>query len=72
MKIYCEQCKKMVPIDRIVFKQDKLNKHPWTDIVCSECRFVMATLSNEVEGELKFVAKTEAFNEENGNGPIRS
>ena len=59
IKFYCEQCKKCVPVEIGKLVADNLNKAPWTDVVCKDCRFVIATISSEKEGELVFKEDTE-------------
>ena len=54
LKIYCEVCGKTQKVRQpVLLRKDDLNKTPWCDLVCDECSFVVATLSADVEGELR-------------------
>jgi hypothetical protein len=46
-----------MPIERIIIKKDDLNDKPWGDVICKRCRFVIATVSADEEGELIFKPK---------------
>jgi len=51
-KVHCEVCGKHQLVNPIQLRKDRLNKKPWGDIVCSECHFVIATISADVEGDI--------------------
>jgi len=54
VKIYCETCDKHQPLDIDEMSTDDLNDNIWGDLVCSKCRFVIATLSVPVAGVYDF------------------
>lgn len=43
--IWCDVCKAIQPLIAESLTQDDLNPHPWGDLVCGVCYFVIATLS---------------------------
>jgi len=56
VKFFCEICQshQCVEVDKV--QSDELNDgDPWGDIVCIECRFIIATYSAEKPGVLVFV-----------------
>ncbi len=53
--VYCDSCKKCQPVYPVELRKDKLNKKPWSDIVCKECNIVIATISAEVEGDIVLI-----------------
>jgi hypothetical protein len=42
--VYCDTCKKVQPMIFDVLKADKVSDHDAADIVCDECKSVIATL----------------------------
>ena len=59
VKFYCECCNDHMCVEIEPLQIDKLNESwAWGDIVCSECHFVIATISADEAGVYGFV-KTE-------------
>jgi hypothetical protein len=51
-EIYCETCGDFQPLDDEGGPHsDDLNEHPWHDLVCGTCRFVIATIRVRAKGE---------------------
>ena len=54
MKIFCESCNDYNEMLTLDIRKDELNKHPWGDLVCSECKLVIATIRADIEGTYVF------------------
>jgi uncharacterized protein YlaI len=54
LKFYCEVCGELKPVEIKKIEKDDLNEKPWGDILCSDCHFVIATVSADKEGYLIF------------------
>jgi hypothetical protein len=57
LKFYCVECGESQPVDiePISISGRYPDDGPWGNIFCQECRFVIATMGADVEGELRFV-----------------
>ena len=44
MRIYCDLCGEYAEFDIDQMRTDELNEKPWGDIVCRQCRLVIATI----------------------------
>jgi hypothetical protein len=49
--IYCALCKKQQPLLLMEMEADNNNDHAAVDLMCSECRLVIATLHERVDAE---------------------
>lgn len=59
VKFYCEVCGNHTPVEIEHLKKDDLNGDMiWGDIVCTECHFVIATISSNIAGNYSFVLET--------------
>lgn len=61
VKFFCEPCRKAQSVIIEKVTKDKRNKTPWGDILCKECRFVIATISSEQEGGYEFRIKEDSL-----------
>ena len=55
VKFYCEVCEEFQPVEIEPIQQDELNDHPWGDIVCAACHFVIATITADQPGQYRFI-----------------
>ena len=58
IKFYCEDCCDGQPVEIEPFTTDELNPDvAWGDIVCKVCRFVIASVSTDLDkqGQYEFV-----------------
>jgi hypothetical protein len=60
--MWCDICAKNVPPiiedckwDNFFEDGERVNKKPWGDIVCPDCKLVLMTYTADVEGRLIFV-----------------
>jgi hypothetical protein len=43
---FCDGCGEIVPVYPVVMVKDDLNEHPWSDIVCTHCHGIIATITS--------------------------
>ena len=56
VKFFCGCCEKHTNVEIEPLKTDELNEPSiWGDIVCSECHFVVVTISADEAGVYRFV-----------------
>lgn len=56
VKIYCEVCNAPKPATIEMTKDVTFSKQGiWGDILCSDCSFVIATVTGEIEGKYELV-----------------
>lgn len=54
IKFYCDSCGEHRPVEIEPLRKDRLNGDvAWGDVVCKECRFVITTLTSEMEGTVR-------------------
>jgi hypothetical protein len=60
LKFYCSSCGDHQPVEIEPLRKDDLNGDvAWGDIICRKCRFIIATVTSETEGILKFLSEDE-------------
>jgi len=55
LKFHCEVCERHQEVEIEPLQFDELNRGAWGDIICKECRLVIATFSSEQSGRLVFI-----------------
>ncbi len=43
-EVFCERCGGFQPLIEDEITKDDLNKHPWGDLCCGTCKFVLLTV----------------------------
>jgi len=60
VRFYCELCEKSQPVIIEPLQKDELNGEKiWGDILCAECRLVIATITADEPGQYEFVKVSE-------------
>lgn len=58
IKFFCEICNENKPVIFCDITQNDLNQEPWGDILCGDCRQVIATITSEKEGKVSMTIET--------------
>lgn len=54
LRAFCDHCQSHQRVEIEDIQGDELNERAWGDIVCKECRLVIATFSAALPGRLVF------------------